>query len=905
MLIPALALTALLAAAPAKNIVANIVANPVANPVANTVAKTAAKVALPALPAAWTTAVGAGFRFADGLHAALRANDTRAATVLLALNEIGEVRVRLHRFEAASLDARVEIGAGKRIASTQLTSALRGVVHFDGAVDGYPHSSCYLAFATTGAAGWIDLGEGQGRFTLRRVASEAPGLCAGECEFVRSSGNSAPDVPLCGGALTHDGAGNDGGIAGFGAIAPGSRRVVELAIDSDWEYFHIFENTTSATEYVGTLVGAISAIYRRDCDASMRVSYIRLQTDQADIFNDPDPLGQFRDYWSLNGADVHRDLFTFLSGRRNTSYGGVAWLNAACTDYGYAVSAYINGVFADPIATRPGNWDINVVAHELGHNVGTLHTHDYGIDGCASGSVQRGTIMSYCHAVSGASANIDLRFHSGTAAPIETFLVSAPCIAVDCNDNAIDDAAEILANPALDTNNDGIIDGCQDCNGNGTPDPVEIAAGTVIDIDGDQRPDACEADCNGNGQPDSFDIGLQPGLDADGNFVLDSCQFDCNSNGVADSVEINSDMSLDRSRDGRIDACEDCDGDATPDFIELQGSKSRWVASANDALLRELDPRSGVLRRTVTCGVGPVSDLAIGADGRLYAAADNFIYALDRQTGTSATVWSVALSPSPRAIAVAPDGLLAVLLADGTVKLLNANGSIDRTIAVGGPPAGTPSDLVFRTLPGGGQDALVSFSSGVIRRVLWSSGAGSVFADRSASAPDFRGMFAKSDGSVLIATGTPYAIVRFDAAGGYLGEWDVENGTLVVDPRALCDAGDGHGVLMTGPGGSSTINGFNLASGYTERNYRVYGVDAPTATAIVVAPASATDANGDLLPDACQIAPADLNGDGAVNAADLALLLNVWGPCVGCGADLNHDATVGAPDLAMLLNAWH
>jgi hypothetical protein len=166
-------------------------------------------------------------------------------------------------------------------------------------------------------------------------------------------------------------------------------------------------------------------------------------------------------------------------------------------------------------------------------------------------------------------------------------------------------------------------------------------------------------------------------------------------------------------------------------------------------------------------------------------------------------------------------------------------------------------------------------------------------------------MFAKSDGSVLIATGTPYAIVRFDAAGVYLGEWDVESGTLVVDPRALCDAGDGHGVLMTGPGGSSTINGFNLASGYTERNYRVYGVDAPTPTAIVVAPASPTDANGDLLPDACQIAPADLNGDGAVNAADLALLLNVWGPCVGCGADLNHDATVGAPDLAMLLNAWH
>ena len=54
-------------------------------------------------------------------------------------------------------------------------------------------------------------------------------------------------------------------------------------------------------------------------------------------------------------------------------------------------------------------------------------------------------------------------------------------------------------------------------------------------------------------------------------------------------------------------------------------------------------------------------------------------------------------------------------------------------------------------------------------------------------------------------------------------------------------------------------------------------------------------------PDAI---PGDLNGDGLVNAADLALLLNGWGVCVGCVGDLNRDGTVGAADLAILLNAW-
>ncbi len=48
----------------------------------------------------------------------------------------------------------------------------------------------------------------------------------------------------------------------------------------------------------------------------------------------------------------------------------------------------------------------------------------------------------------------------------------------------------------------------------------------------------------------------------------------------------------------------------------------------------------------------------------------------------------------------------------------------------------------------------------------------------------------------------------------------------------------------------------------------------------------------------------DLNTDGIVDAADLALLLGSWGPCPGCIADLNGDDVVNAADLALLLGAW-
>jgi hypothetical protein len=48
--------------------------------------------------------------------------------------------------------------------------------------------------------------------------------------------------------------------------------------------------------------------------------------------------------------------------------------------------------------------------------------------------------------------------------------------------------------------------------------------------------------------------------------------------------------------------------------------------------------------------------------------------------------------------------------------------------------------------------------------------------------------------------------------------------------------------------------------------------------------------------------PADLDGSGAVDAADLAALLNGWG---GSGAaDLDGNGLVDAADLASMLNAW-
>ena len=69
------------------------------------------------------------------------------------------------------------------------------------------------------------------------------------------------------------------------------------------------------------------------------------------------------------------------------------------------------------------------------------------------------------------------------------------------------------------------------------------------------------------------------------------------------------------------------------------------------------------------------------------------------------------------------------------------------------------------------------------------------------------------------------------------------------------------------------------------------------------------DENG--IPDECEAGnncPADFDGDGDVDAADLAQLLGNWGPYGSCppyvAQDFDQDCDVDAADLAQVLGAW-
>ena len=198
-------------------------------------------------------------------------------------------------------------------------------------------------------------------------------------------------------------------------IATSTLLKANIAVESDFEFYTFFGNSVErATNYIISLYVPVSAIYTRDVNVKLEVTYTRVWSTSGDPYPDATSssvlLNSFRNYWNANMQAVPRTLAHFISTRPG-GLGGIAWVNVLCASgagsYGYAFSD-VDGVF-NQLPTY--SWDCMVVAHETGHNFGSPHTHSctwpggpidscYAVEGgCYTGpAISRvGTVMSYCH----------------------------------------------------------------------------------------------------------------------------------------------------------------------------------------------------------------------------------------------------------------------------------------------------------------------------------------------------------------------------------------------------------------------------------------------------------------------------------------------------------------------------
>lgn len=303
-----------------------------------------------------------------------------------------------------------------------------------GSVVGEPGSDCLLAFSPWGSRGWIRRAAGQAHLVAGPGADGTWSRSTSELvlESELLSAGRTPPTDFCAAERIQDLPAvrvEDLPAPGYQGTAP--LLECQIAIESDYQlYADVFGGSLGATaSYVMTLLGALSDRYTDEISVQLSFPYLGLHSVPNDGWSTPDQggstgqmLNEFRMAWA-NNIPANANLAHFLSGA--PLGGGVAYLDVLCSpDFGFGVSADLTGGVQFPVMQAPFNWDFYVIAHELGHNFGSPHTHDYCpvLDSCAPqmyfGQCQTqqvcttsGTIMSYCHLCSGGVNNITTFFH--------------------------------------------------------------------------------------------------------------------------------------------------------------------------------------------------------------------------------------------------------------------------------------------------------------------------------------------------------------------------------------------------------------------------------------------------------------------------------------------------------------
>jgi hypothetical protein len=222
------------------------------------------------------------------------------------------------------------------------------------------------------------------------------------------------------------------------ALAASFTKSAVIAVDTDNEFMQLkfSDDTTAAANYIATLFADMNVVYERDVSLHLLEGYTILRVSSvSDPYAtsgggnaDGTKLNEFTSYWSAHYGAVRRTLAAMLSGKQGGGgASGIAWIGGLCsTGFGYS----FNQVF---ISNNPSA-DVQIVAHEIGHNFSSPHTHCYAPPadmcynaegGCYSGATScpaaqtyqgvtnvRGTMMSYCHLLGGCS--VSYVFHPRT-----------------------------------------------------------------------------------------------------------------------------------------------------------------------------------------------------------------------------------------------------------------------------------------------------------------------------------------------------------------------------------------------------------------------------------------------------------------------------------------------------------
>jgi hypothetical protein len=216
-----------------------------------------------------------------------------------------------------------------------------------------------------------------------------------------------------------------------------SSNCVAVYVEANHDIYLQKGTVNAAAAYVLGAFNQVAILYDNES--------IEFTVSELVVWDEPSPytgpgssqyLVQFRNHLNGNYNGDLAHLVGFGGG------GGVAYLDVLCFNYWGVAYSGIAASYQDvPIYS----WTVMVIAHEIGHNLGSKHTHacawngnNTAIDGCGPEAgysegcdaplPSGGTIMSYCHLVGSVGIDLSLGFGPQPGDLMRANVYSASCL---------------------------------------------------------------------------------------------------------------------------------------------------------------------------------------------------------------------------------------------------------------------------------------------------------------------------------------------------------------------------------------------------------------------------------------------------------------------------------------------
>ena len=250
-----------------------------------------------------------------------------------------------------------------------------------------------------------------------------------------------------------------------------SLKCVTMYFEIDYNLFQLNgSDTATTTNWMTSVFNNVQSLYNADdITISLKSMFIWTTQDPYEGIgtSSVDYLFKFNEVRPVFDGDLGQ-----LLGNDPGGLGGVAvGINGLCSQNNFSYSD-IDTITVENIPTY--SWTILVISHEFGHLLGSRHTHacawngnNTAIDGCGQqagfnegncpqapipSTTEKGTIMSYCHLISGVGVNFSNGFGLQPRNAILNAVNNGPCLSTDCINTCINTVSSIsINNVGLDT----------------------------------------------------------------------------------------------------------------------------------------------------------------------------------------------------------------------------------------------------------------------------------------------------------------------------------------------------------------------------------------------------------------------------------------------------------------------